>query len=104
MPGWLSGWVSALGSGYDPGVPGSSPTSGSLSASPSACGEGEASLSVTHEEINKVLKKLATGKLSLGEVYSSMNFNTCIDSCNHLPRKLSHAITLSSQPYALILF
>ena len=29
MPGWLSGWVSDFGSGYDPGVLGSSPTSGS---------------------------------------------------------------------------
>ena len=29
-PGWLSGLVPAFGSGHDPGVPGSSPTSGSL--------------------------------------------------------------------------
>ena len=29
-PGWLSGWVSAFSSGRDPGVLGSSPTSGSL--------------------------------------------------------------------------
>ena len=29
MPGWLSGWASALGSGRGPGVPGSSPASGS---------------------------------------------------------------------------
>ena len=30
MPGWLSGWASAFDSGHDPGVTGSSPTSGSL--------------------------------------------------------------------------
>ena len=30
MPGWLSGWVSTFGSGYDPGVLGLSPASGSL--------------------------------------------------------------------------
>ena len=32
-PGWLSGGASAFGSGHDPGVPGSSPTSGSLAGS-----------------------------------------------------------------------
>ena len=38
-PGWLSGWMSAFGSGCDPGVLGSRPTSGSWCmepASPSA--------------------------------------------------------------------
>ena len=30
IPGWLSGLAPAFGSGWDPGVPGSSPTSGSL--------------------------------------------------------------------------
>ena len=30
IPGWLSGLVPAFGPGHDPGVPGSSPTSGSL--------------------------------------------------------------------------
>ena len=30
MPGWFSGWASAFSSGHDPGVPGSSPPSGSL--------------------------------------------------------------------------
>ena len=30
MPGWLSGLVPAFCPGHDPGVPGSSPTSGSL--------------------------------------------------------------------------
>ena len=30
IPGWLSGLVPDIGSGCDPGVPGSSPTSGSL--------------------------------------------------------------------------
>ena len=29
-PGWLSGWASTFGSGHDPGVLGSSPTSGSM--------------------------------------------------------------------------
>ena len=30
IPGWLSGLMPAFGPGCDPGVPGSSPTSGSL--------------------------------------------------------------------------
>ena len=30
MPGWLSGWASAFGSGHDPRVPRLSPTPGSL--------------------------------------------------------------------------
>ena len=30
MPGWLRGWVYAFSSGHDPGVPGLSPTLGSL--------------------------------------------------------------------------
>ena len=38
-PGWLSGWVSAFGSGHDPGTLGRSPTLGSPqgASSPSAC-------------------------------------------------------------------
>ena len=32
-PGWHSGWASAFGSGRDPGVMGSSPTSGSSAMS-----------------------------------------------------------------------
>ena len=58
IPGGLSGWASAFGSGHDPGVLGSSPSSGSLqggAASPSAC--ASASLCVSHEWINKILKK-----------------------------------------------
>ena len=32
-PGWFSGWVSASGSGHDPGVPRSSPNSGQYTQS-----------------------------------------------------------------------
>ena len=51
MPGWLSGWASAFGSGRDPGVPGLSPTSDSLheacfSLCPCLC----LSLCVTHDK------------------------------------------------------
>ena len=45
-PGWLSGWVSAFGSGHDPRVPGLSPTSGSLWG---ACLCLSLSLCVSHE-------------------------------------------------------
>ena len=56
MPGWLSGGVSAFGSGPDPRVPGSSPASGSCMGptSPSAC--VSASLCVSHELINEIFK------------------------------------------------
>ena len=41
IPGWLSGLAPAFGPGRDPGVPGSSPTLGSLhgGAAPALCGE-----------------------------------------------------------------
>ena len=56
-PGWLSDLVPAFGPGHDPGVPGLSPTLGSLhgAASPSAC--VSASLSVSLSYVNKILKK-----------------------------------------------
>ena len=49
VPGWLSGWV------VDPRVLGSSLASGSSPASPSAY--VSASLCVSHEWINKLLKR-----------------------------------------------
>ena len=56
-PGWLSGWATAFGPGCDPAVLGLSPTSGPCTepASPSAC--VSASLCVSHEYINEILKK-----------------------------------------------
>ena len=58
-PGWLSGWASAFGSGRDPGVLGSSATSGfSPGASFSFCLCICLSLCVSHESINKILKKI----------------------------------------------
>ena len=50
-PGWLSGWMSAFSPGHDPGVRGSSPTSGSLweGASPSACVSASLSVSLTNK-------------------------------------------------------
>ena len=57
--GWLSGWVSAFGSGPDPRFTGSSATLGSLH---SACFSSLClclclSFCVSHEWINKILKK-----------------------------------------------
>ena len=51
IPGWLSGLVPAFGPGCAPGVPGSSPTSGSLhgAASPPACVSASLPLCVSHE-------------------------------------------------------
>ena len=60
-PGWLSGWASALGSGCDPRVPGSSPTSSSLHGacfSLRLCLYLSLSLCVSHEYINKILKRI----------------------------------------------
>ena len=58
MPEWLSGWASAFSSGCDPGVLGSSPTSGSPQepASPPAC--VSATLSLCLSWINKNNKNL----------------------------------------------
>ena len=55
MPGWLSGQVSAFGSGHDPTVLGSSPTSGSCREPtfPSACVSASFCVSL----INKQRKK-----------------------------------------------
>ena len=50
-PGWLSSWASAFALGCDPGIPRSSPASGSLPASPSAC--VSASFSLCLSWINK---------------------------------------------------
>ena len=53
VPGWLSGWVSAFGSGYDPRILGWSPTLGSLQGSCfSLCLCLHLSLCVSHEQIN----------------------------------------------------
>ena len=51
IPGWLSGWASAFGSGCDPTVPGLSPISAPClePASPSACVSEPLSLCVSHE-------------------------------------------------------
>ena len=48
IPGWLSGLAPAFGPGRDPGVPGSSPASGSMQE-PSACVSASLSLSVSHK-------------------------------------------------------
>ena len=57
MPGWLSGWAPAFGSGCDPQskdrVPHQAPCM--EPASPSAY--VSASLCVSHEKINKIFKK-----------------------------------------------
>ena len=67
MPGWLSGWTSAFGSGLDPMVLGSSPTSGSLhGACFSFCLHLYLSLHVSHEQINKILKKKITLSFDIG--------------------------------------
>ena len=58
IPGWLSSLVPAFGLGRDPGVPGSSSTSGSLhGACFSLCLCLCLSPCVSHEQINKILKK-----------------------------------------------
>ena len=58
IPGWLSSLAPAFGPGLDPGVRGSSPTSGSLhGACFSLCLCLCLSLYVYHEKINKNIKK-----------------------------------------------
>ena len=61
IPGWLSGLAPAFSPGCDPGIPGSSPTSGSCvePTSPSAYVSASLSLSpsLSLSLINKILKK-----------------------------------------------
>ena len=54
IPGWLSGWASAFGSGRDPRVLGSSPASGSCRESASPL---PVSLFLCLSWINKILKR-----------------------------------------------
>ena len=61
MPGWLSGWASAFGSGRDPGVLGSSPTSGLPLDTLFLPLPMSLPLCVSHEWINKILKKKKYG-------------------------------------------
>ena len=61
-PGWLHGGTSAFGSGRDPGVPGSSPTSGSLFSRESAPSALACAVSLTIYLYlflsNKIFKKI----------------------------------------------
>ena len=60
MPGWLRGWVSAFGSGCDPGVPRWSPTSGFLHGacfSLCLCLCLSPSMSLMYKEIKSLKKK-----------------------------------------------
>ena len=52
-PGWFSSWVSASSSGCDPGVLGSSPTSGSHREPPSSSAYVSVSLSLSESFMNK---------------------------------------------------
>ena len=56
-PGWLSGWVSAFGSGHDPGVLGSTPISGSLAGRLLLPLPMFLPLSLCFSWINKIFKK-----------------------------------------------
>ena len=58
MPGWLSGWACASGSGYDPGVSRLSPKSAPCREPASPSSYVSASLCVSHEQINKIFKKM----------------------------------------------
>ena len=57
MPGWLSGWASAFGSGWDPRVLESSPASGSPQGACFSLCLCLCSLCVSHEWIKKKKKK-----------------------------------------------